>query len=93
MDGYATKNYTEQGGARTVIGGELVIKDGGRLILENGQSFGEGGSSNPQGGFPQATYQANSTAGTVEELRADFNVLLAKLIAAGLMKDKLKDDD
>lgn len=91
MDGYATKNYTEQGGERTVIGGELVIKDGGRFILENGQSIGEGGSSDPQS--PQATYQANSTAGTVEELRADFNVLLAKLIAAGLMKDKLKDDD
>ena len=36
---YNAKNYTEQGGEKTVIGGELVIEEGakvtGLLVLEN----------------------------------------------------------
>jgi hypothetical protein len=35
--------------------------------------------------FPKATHQANSTAADVATLVSDFNALLAKLIAAGLM--------
>lgn len=39
---YNTKNYTEQGGEKTVIGGTLEIKDGavvtGLPVLENQQA-------------------------------------------------------
>jgi hypothetical protein len=35
--------------------------------------------------FPKAAHHANSTAADVATLVADFNALLAKLIAAGLM--------
>ena len=66
---YTTKNYTTDGGDKTVIGGTLDIKEGAVLL-----------------GLPQADYQADSTATTIAELVTDFNVLLAKLKAAGLMK-------
>lgn len=39
-------------------------------------------------GLPAAAYQADSTATTVEGLVTDFNALLAKLKAAGLMADE-----
>ena len=65
---YNTKNYTEQGGETTVIGGTLTIENGATLT-----------------GFPQASNQASSTASTVADLKTDFNNLLDKLKAAGLM--------
>lgn len=65
---YNTKNYTEQGGEKTVIGGTLEIKDGAVVT-----------------GLPILDNQAASTAATVEDLVADFNALLIKLKAAGLM--------
>ena len=64
---YNVKNYTEQGGEVTHIGGKLVIDEGGSI---------EG---------LQAENQADSTATTVANLKDDFNSLLAKLKAAGLM--------
>ncbi|WP_026478171.1 Head fiber protein [Alkaliphilus transvaalensis] len=67
------KNYTEQGGERTIIEGELVIIDGGKLIF-NGQEL------------KPASLQANSNAEDVAGIVADFNALLSKLKAAGLMK-------
>lgn len=67
------KNYTEQGGDRTVIGGELDITPEGKLAFE--------GTS-----FSPAALQADSTAADVAGLVIDFNALLAKLKAAGLMK-------
>lgn len=39
-------------------------------------------------GLPAASYQADSVATTVEGLVTDFNALLAKLKAAGLMADE-----
>ena len=66
---YTTKNYTTDGGDKTVIGGTLDIKEGALLL-----------------GLPQADYQADSTATTIAGLVTDFNDLLAKLKAAGLMK-------
>lgn len=66
---YTTKNYTTDGGDKTVIGGTLEIKEGAVLL-----------------GLPQAAYQADSTATTIAALVTDFNALLAKLKAAGLMK-------
>lgn len=70
-----SKNYTEQGGERTVIGGALVFEEGATIE-----------------GFPGAANQADSTANTVSTLKEDFNALLAKLKAAGLMAADAPDD-
>jgi Head fiber protein. len=67
--GYTTKNYTTDGGDKTVIGGTLEMKEGAVLL-----------------GLPQAANQVDSTAITIAGLVTDFNDLLAKLKAAGLMK-------
>lgn len=66
------KNYTEQGGDKTVIGGALEIESGGKLTFA-------GKELKPVG------FQADSTASTIAGLVADFNTLLAKLKAAGIM--------
>lgn len=67
------KNYTEQGGEKTVIGGTLEIGSGGKLTFAGTE-------------IKPAATQANSTAETVADLVTDFNALLAKLKAAGLME-------
>ena len=67
------KNYTEQGGDKTVIEGELVISNGGKLIFNEKE-------------LKPASIQADSTASDVEGIVADFNALLSKLKAAGLME-------
>ena len=72
MDGYNVKNYTEQGGEVTHIGGKLVFDEGGSA---------EGLPSS----FTPAENQAASEATTVVALKEDFNALLSKLKAAGLM--------
>jgi len=64
------KNYTEQGGEKTVIGGTLEILEGATFL-----------------GFPKTENQVASTATTVAGLVTDFNALLGKLKAAGLMID------
>lgn len=66
------KNYTEQGGEKTVIGGVLEIAEGGQIV---------GLPSD----FTPAAFQADSSASTIAGLVVDFNALLAKLKAAGLM--------
>lgn len=66
---YNTKNYTEQGGEKTVIGGVLEIKEGASVT-----------------GLPVAGNHADSTATDVAGLVTDFNALLAKLKAVGLME-------
>ena len=68
MMSYNAKNYTEQGGEKTVIGGELVIEEGAKVT-----------------GLPVLDNQPASTAETVEALVTDFNALLSKLKAAGIM--------
>ena len=77
MSEYNAKNYTEQGGDVTHIGGKLIFEDGSSV---------EGLPSS----FTPAENQAASKATTVEALKEDFNSLLAKLKAAGLMT---ADDD
>ena len=67
MSEYNAKNYTEQGGDVTHIGGKLIFDEGGSL----------------EGGL--IANQADSEATTVAALKEDFNSLLAKLKAAGLM--------
>jgi len=69
---YNTKNYTEQGGDKTVIGGTLEIKEGASVT----------GLPSP---FTPAANQAASTAEDITGLLADFNALLTKLKTAGLM--------
>ncbi len=71
---YNVKNYTEQGGGRTVIGGELVVT--GKLTLAEGAELD---------GLPAAENQADSTATTIADLKSDLNALIAKLKTAGLM--------
>lgn len=72
---YNAKNYTEQGGDVTHIGGKLIIDEGGSV---------EGLPSSPGSGSVMEN-QAASEATTVAALKEDFNSLLAKLKAAGLM--------
>jgi len=69
---YNTKNYTEQGGGKTVIGGTLEIKEGASV-------------TGLPSDFTPAAVQADSTATDAAGLVTDFNALLAKLKAAGLM--------
>ena len=67
---YNTPNYTEQGGDRTVIGGEIDVT--GTFKLDGKE-------------VTQAANQIDSVASTVAGMVADHNALLAKLKAAGLM--------
>ena len=70
---YNSKNYTEQGGEVTHIGGRFVIDEGGSV------------EGLPSPSITKAENQANSEATTVAALKDDFNALLAKLKTAGLM--------
>ena len=67
------KNYAEPGGDKWVVGGTLEVTAEGQLLL---------------GGVPisRAANQADSTATDAAGLVTDFNALLAKLQAAGLME-------
>jgi len=112
---YNTKNYTEQGGDKTVIGGTLEIKEGASVmgltstaapaseaalggvkaaakevtdtvpvkIGEDGILYVPTYPVVPE--IPVAANQADSTAIDIAGLVTDFNALLAKLKAAGLM--------
>ena len=72
MSDYNAKNYTEQGGDVTHIGGKLIFEEGSSV---------EGLPSS----FTPAENQTDSEATTIAALKEDFNALLAKLKAAGLM--------
>ncbi len=71
MSEYNAKNYTEQGGDVTHIGGRLVFEEGASV---------EGLPSS----FTPAANQADSEATTIATLKEDCNALLAKLTTAGL---------
>lgn len=71
MGDYNSKNYTECGGDKTVIGGTLEILPGAEVKgLPGGSKMGN---------------QPSSKASTVAGLRDDLNALLAKLKLAGYM--------
>ena len=70
---YSAKNYTEQGGDKTVIGGTLEIKEGATV-------------TGLPSSFTPAENQAPSTAEDITSLVADFNALLSKLKTAGLIE-------
>ena len=67
------KNYAEQGGDKWVVTGSLDIAGEGKLLIQGDD-------------FTRAATQADSAATTIADLKTDFNALLAKLKAAGLME-------
>lgn len=71
---YNSKNYTEQGGEKTVIGGILEIKQGASVT-----------------GLPVLENQVESTATDVAGLLADFNALLVKMKAVGIMTADIQE--
>lgn len=77
---YQTKNYTAHGGAETVIGGKLTFLAGAEIDDQAGAIAGAA--------VTPAAAQADSEATTVAALKGDFNDLLAKLRAAGLMAEE-----
>ena len=115
MSDYNVKNYTEQGGEKTVIGGTLEIKEGASVtgltstaapaseaalggvkaaakevtdtvpvkIGEDGILYVPTYPVVPE--IPAAANQVDSIATDATGLVTDFNALLAKLKAAGLM--------
>ena len=116
MSEYNAKNYTEQGGEKTVIGGTLEIKEGASVtglsaspllpatntVLGGVKAAAKTATDTvvakigADGKLYVPTYpvvpepavaenQAASTAEDIPGLLADFNALLAKLKAAGLM--------
>ena len=77
--GYNAKNYMAQGGDRLVIGGTLEIKEGASVT---GLPAAAAGSA---GVVVMSTNQVASVATDVAALVTDFNTLLQKLKAAGIM--------
>ena len=77
---YQTKNYTAHGGAETVIGGKLTFLAGAVIDDQAGVI------PTPAEPFTPAAAQADSEAASYTALKNDFNALLAKLRAAGLME-------
>ena len=90
---YNVKNYNSQCGDKTFIGGEITILSSGKLKIENGATVEglktEGYTLPPAGeaigGVKQIPSQADSSATTISALKTDFNNLLAKFRAAGIM--------
>lgn len=78
---YNTKNYREQGGEKTVIGGEVILAANAKVTIDPAAII----EGLPGGNFTPAASQVDSTATTIEDLVMDFNALLAKLRSAGLM--------
>ena len=77
MSDYQTRNYTAHGGKETVIGGKLTFLPGAEV--EGLEALW------PSAQPPQLPAQADSVATTIAALKDDFNALLSKLRAAGLM--------
>lgn len=121
---YNTKNYTEQGGEKTVIGGTLEIKEGASVtgltstaapaseaalggvkaaaageddtvevkIGDDSKlyvpTYPTDATESISGLVKAAANQADSIAEDTATLVTDFNAMLAKLKAAGLMADQ-----
>ena len=84
---YSVKNYTEQGGEVTHIGGKLVFDEGATCEgteIPSSYVLPEA-SAEAIGGVKLVANQEASTATTVDELKEDLNTLLAALKAAGVM--------
>lgn len=73
MSEYNAKNYTEQGGDVTHIGGELVFDEGGRI----------------KGGIIGNQPTETPSSDTVAKVRSSLNILILKLKNCGLMQGDL----
>ena len=97
---YNTKNYTEQGGDVTHIGGKLIIEQGAEVEGMSGVSYTAGDNITIEGNEISATdttYEAatESELGLVKQAAAvadatdnavtTVNALLASLRAAGIL--------
>lgn len=92
---YNSKNYTAQGGDKTVIGGEIEILAGGKIKVANDATV-EGlqkdaytlpvATTAKIGGVKMSASQADSVATDATGLVTDFNALLAKLRTAGILE-------
>ena len=76
---YNVKNYMAQGGDRLVIGGTLEIKEGASVTGL------PAAAADSAGVVVMSTNQVASVATDVAALATDFNTLLQKLKAAGIM--------
>ena len=76
---YNAKNYMAQGGDRLVIGGTLEIKEGASVTGL------PPAAADSAGVVVMSTNQVASVATDVAALATDFNTLLQKLKAAGIM--------
>ena len=76
---YNVKNYMAQGGDRLVIGGTLEIKEGASVTGL------PAAAADSAGVVVMSTNQVASVATDVAALVTDFNTLLQKLKAAGIM--------
>ena len=76
---YNAKNYMTQGGDRLVIGGTLEIKEGASVTGL------PAAAADSAGVVVMSTNQVASVATDVAALVTDFNTLLQKLKAAGIM--------
>jgi|BioPla2DNA2_1021312.scaffolds.fasta_scaffold96823_2 hypothetical protein len=85
---YNAKNYTEQGGGKTVIGGILEIKEGATVIGLPEPVIPEVpvATTTQAGLVKQAENVPISEATTLDELLADLNLILSKLKSAGIME-------
>lgn len=78
-DTYNTRNYAAHGGGEWVIGGKLTFLEGATV---DGLPTA---AADVSGGVKLAANQVDSTASTIAGLNIEFNALLAKLKAAGIM--------
>ena len=81
---YNAKNYAEQGGDVTHIGGQLVIEEGASVEGLPSSALPEA-TETEGGAVKKAANQADSEASTIATLKDDFNALLLKLKTAGIM--------
>ena len=77
MSDYQSRNYTAHGGRETVIGGKLTFLPGATV-----EGLNEALS------MPKAPFQPDSAASTLTALREDFNALIGRLKAVGLMESE-----
>lgn len=83
MSEYATKNYTEQGGEKTVIGGEIVFEPGAKVTGFPIAGLLPTASPTAKGAVKQATHVAEAAGAA--PTAAEFKALLDALIASGAM--------
>lgn len=95
---YNVKNYTEQGGEKTVINGEIVI-NGKLTVNENAEVNGvekspytlNAATTTSIGGVKEALNVKESSAANVATLKNDLNELITKLKDAGVVAKDLFD--